>query len=198
MQETRVWSLIWEDPTFLRATGPMYNYWACALKPRSLNYGSLSPRVHALQQEKPLQWEAYTLKLKRSPHSPQLEKARAKQWKRSTAKIRKASKIWALGATVISLFLGPLGKQNLETPPYTHMFLYYKTWVHTNATIVQLHRTNSRLLTAHIWNSLSSKVRSLTAHLPDTYLLPALCLALQLHAWVGQFLGSKLKKRKRK
>ena len=25
---------------------------------------------------------------------------------------------------------------------------------------------------------------------------PALCLALQLHAWVGQFLGSKLKKKK--
>ena len=110
--------------------------------------------------------------MKHSPHSPQLEKACAKQWKRSTAKIRKESKIWALGATVISLFLGPFGKQNLETPPYTHMFLYYKTWVHTNATIVQLHRTNSRLLTAHIWNSLSSKVRSLTAHLPDAYLLP--------------------------
>ena len=112
--------------------------------------------------------------MKRSPHSPQLEKACAKQWKPSTAKKkkRKETNIWALGATVISLFLGPFGKQSLETPPYTHLFLYYKTWVHTNATIVQLHRINSRLLTAHIRNSLSSKVGILTAHLPDTYLLP--------------------------
>ena len=75
MQETRVWSLIWEDPTFLRATGPMYNYWACALKPRSLNYGSLSPRVHALQQEKPLQREVHLPQLESIPCLPQLEKS---------------------------------------------------------------------------------------------------------------------------
>ena len=34
------------------------------------------PRAHALQQEKPPQWEAHTPPLERSPHSPQLEKAR--------------------------------------------------------------------------------------------------------------------------
>ena len=38
----------------------------------SCNYGSPQPRAHALQQEKPLQWEACT---------PQLEKARAQQWR---------------------------------------------------------------------------------------------------------------------
>ena len=34
MQETRVGSLIWEDPTCLGATKPLpHNYWACALEP---------------------------------------------------------------------------------------------------------------------------------------------------------------------
>ena len=47
------------------------NYWAHVwqlLKP-------MNPRSHALQQEKPLQWEACTLQLESSPHSPQLEKS---------------------------------------------------------------------------------------------------------------------------
>ena len=38
MQETRVQSLIQEDPTCQGAAKPMcHNYWACALKPRSRN-----------------------------------------------------------------------------------------------------------------------------------------------------------------
>ena len=39
MQETRVQSLVWEDPTRLRATKPVsHNCWACALGPRNGNY----------------------------------------------------------------------------------------------------------------------------------------------------------------
>ena len=38
MQETQVWSLIWEDSTCCRATKPVpHNYWACALESRSRN-----------------------------------------------------------------------------------------------------------------------------------------------------------------
>ena len=37
------------------------------------------PRACALQQEKPAQWQALTPELERSPHSPQLGKARTKQ-----------------------------------------------------------------------------------------------------------------------
>ena len=54
MQETRVWSLIWEDPM------PQSN-WACV--PQLF---SLCSKAHALKQEKPLQWEAHALKLEES------------------------------------------------------------------------------------------------------------------------------------
>ena len=48
-----------------------------ALEPGSYNYGahvlqllkSASPRAHALQQEKPPQWEALVLQLEKSPHN---------------------------------------------------------------------------------------------------------------------------------
>ena len=53
------WSLGWEDPTCLGATKSMlHNYWACAL-----------------QQEKPLQWEARALPLESGPCLPQTEKS---------------------------------------------------------------------------------------------------------------------------
>ena len=53
-----------------------HNYWACALEPVSCNCWAhvlqlLKPmcsRAHAPQQEKPPQWEAYALKLEKSPH----------------------------------------------------------------------------------------------------------------------------------
>ena len=41
-----------------------------------------------LQQEKPLQWEAYASQLESSPCSPQLEKAHAQQRRPNTAKIK--------------------------------------------------------------------------------------------------------------
>ena len=74
MQGTRVRSLVWEDPTWHRATKPVHhNYWAHTLEPVSHNYWAhepqlltpratateaQAPRAHAPQQEKPPQWEA--------------------------------------------------------------------------------------------------------------------------------------------
>ena len=46
----------------------------------------------ALQQEKPLQWEASAPKPESSPHSPQLEKACAQQWRPSAAKSKYINK----------------------------------------------------------------------------------------------------------
>ena len=69
MQETRVQSLVQEDPTCRAATKPVYHsYWA-----------------RAPQQEKPPQWEACGLQLESSPHSLQLEKAYMQQRRPSTA-----------------------------------------------------------------------------------------------------------------
>ena len=45
-----------------------------------------TPRARALQQEKPLQWEAHSLQLESGPHSPQPEKARVQQQRPSAAK----------------------------------------------------------------------------------------------------------------
>ena len=96
MQETRVQSLIQEDPTCRRATKPMcHNCWACALEPVSHNYWARmpqllkprhnrvhmlqllspraatteahTPRAHAPQQEKPPQWEACALQQRVAP-----------------------------------------------------------------------------------------------------------------------------------
>ena len=58
-------------------------YWACALEPGSHNFWALQlqllkhecPRARALQQEKPLIWEACTPQLKSGPCSSQLEKS---------------------------------------------------------------------------------------------------------------------------
>ena len=67
MQETRVPSLVWEDPTCHRATKPMHHdYWACfrARQPQLLK--PFCPRAHAPQQEKPQKWEIFSLKLEKS------------------------------------------------------------------------------------------------------------------------------------
>ena len=86
MQDTRVPSLMWEDPSCWRATKPMgHNYSACALEPESCNYWvhvlqllkPICPRsmFHNKETEKPLQWEARVLQLENSPCLPQLEKS---------------------------------------------------------------------------------------------------------------------------
>ena len=64
MQETRVWSPVWEDPTCHGTTNPMYhNYWACTLGPVICNSWNAWPRVPAPEQEKLLPWEALTPQL---------------------------------------------------------------------------------------------------------------------------------------
>ena len=60
-----------------------HNYWACALEPRSHKYRAptqqlpkpMNPTAHALQQEKPPQWEAHAPQLESSTLLPQLEKS---------------------------------------------------------------------------------------------------------------------------
>ena len=68
MQGTWVRALVWEDPTWHRATKPLcHNYWACALEPTSHNYWAHAPRAHAPQQEKPPQWEAHASQQRVAP-----------------------------------------------------------------------------------------------------------------------------------
>ena len=63
MQGTRVWALVWEDPTCHRATKPVsHNYWACEpqlLSPHATTTEACAPRTRAPQQQKPPQWEAH-------------------------------------------------------------------------------------------------------------------------------------------
>ena len=48
LQETRVPSLVWEDPTGRGATKPMcYNHGACVLESGSCNFGSCSRVLHS-------------------------------------------------------------------------------------------------------------------------------------------------------
>ena len=52
MQETWVWSLIWEDPTCQGATEPViHNHWACALAPGAAAAEAHVPGVCALRWE---------------------------------------------------------------------------------------------------------------------------------------------------
>ena len=68
MQGTRVRSLARDNSMCCGATKLVYhNSWAHALEPGRHNYWAHMPRARALQQEKPLWWEAL---------EPQLEEAR--------------------------------------------------------------------------------------------------------------------------
>ena len=94
VQGTWVWALVWEDPTCCRATKPVcHKYWDCALEPASHNYWAC-----VLQLLKPARLdpcsatrEATAMRsprttTKSSPNSPQLEEARAQQWRPNAAK----------------------------------------------------------------------------------------------------------------
>ena len=62
---------------------------ATTTEPASHNYWAHVPRAHALQQEKPPQWEAHALHrtaMKSSPLSLQLEKASTQQPRPNAAK----------------------------------------------------------------------------------------------------------------
>ena len=85
-------------------------------------YWIRAPKAWA-PQEKPPQWEACAPQLESSPHSPQLEKACAQQWRPSTVKIQtnKLKKIFfkmvgsvlyaVLSCSVVSDSLQPHGLQ---------------------------------------------------------------------------------------
>ena len=84
MQETWLWSLVQQDPIYLRATKPVcHSFWACAREPGSCKYWvhgpqllkPVCPRACALQQGKPPQWEAQVQRLGSSPCSLKLEKS---------------------------------------------------------------------------------------------------------------------------
>ena len=77
MQKTFVWSLGQEDPTGHGTTKhEPHSYWACALEPGAAatepHAASTEAHVswaHAPQREKPLPWEAWSLRREKSPCS---------------------------------------------------------------------------------------------------------------------------------
>ena len=86
---TRVRALVREDPTCHGATKPMrHNYWACALEPTSHNYWAHEPQLLKPVRLEPLIHNKRSPRTatKSSSRSPQVEKARAQQWRPNTAK----------------------------------------------------------------------------------------------------------------
>ena len=94
MHGTWVRALVQEDPTCRGATKPVcHNYWACALEPMSHDYWAHAPQLlkptclePVLCNKRSHRNEKPTTATKSSPHSPQLEKARAQQQRSNTAK----------------------------------------------------------------------------------------------------------------
>ena len=88
MQRTRIRSLVWEDATCCRATKPVHhNHWGGVLEPTC--HSGWSPcTLESMLRNKRHQRSAKptTRQLGSSPHSPQLEKARAQQQRPSAAK----------------------------------------------------------------------------------------------------------------
>ena len=75
MQGTRVWALVWEDPTCRGANRPVsHNYWACAS-------GACAPPT----REATIVRGPHTV-MKSGPRLPQLEKALAQKRRPNTAK----------------------------------------------------------------------------------------------------------------
>ena len=73
-----------------------HSYWACALEPASHNYWAWVPQLlkpmrlePELHNERGHRNEKPTHRNENSPHSPQLEKARAQQQRPNTAQINK-------------------------------------------------------------------------------------------------------------
>ena len=76
MQGTRVWALVWEDPTSRGATKPMHhNYWACTLEPTSHNYWSPCASSPCFSTREATAMRSPHTATKSSLRSPQLEKA---------------------------------------------------------------------------------------------------------------------------
>ena len=68
-----IFNLLRNLHTVLHSSFMHHDYWACVLEPQLLK--PTCPRVHALQQEKPLQREVHLPQLESIPCLPQLEKS---------------------------------------------------------------------------------------------------------------------------
>ena len=95
MQGTRVRALVRQDPTCHGATKPRVpqllslHSRTCEpqlLSPCATTTEACTPRAHALQQREATAMRSPHTAMKSSPHSPQLEKARAQQRRPNTAK----------------------------------------------------------------------------------------------------------------
>ena len=94
MQGTRVWALVWEDPTCRGATKLMrHNFWACALEPASHNYWARAPQLlrpmhlqPMLRNKRSHHNEKPAHRTKSSPHSLLLEKPRVQQQRPNAVK----------------------------------------------------------------------------------------------------------------
>ena len=75
MQETWVWSVVWEDSTRCRAA-----------KPSTTTTEPAHPGVYAAWQENPPQWEAHEPQLESNSCLLQLEKVHVQQQRSSAAK----------------------------------------------------------------------------------------------------------------
>ena len=94
VQRTQVWSLVWEHPTCNGATQPVHHsYCACAVEPRSCNYGAILPKplkpVHPELLSKRSHYNEKPTTGKELPHSPQLEKSVCSYEDPAQPKIRK-------------------------------------------------------------------------------------------------------------
>ena len=86
MQETRVQALVREDPTCRRATKPVcQNYWARAPEPTCHNYWSPRALSPCSTTREATAMRSLHTATRSSPCSPQLEKARAQQWRPNAA-----------------------------------------------------------------------------------------------------------------
>ena len=84
IQGTRVRALVWEDPTYHRASKPVcHNYWAYAVEPKSHNYWGRELKLLKPTCLEPMLYN------KRSPYWLQLEKACMQQWRPDAAKNKK-------------------------------------------------------------------------------------------------------------
>ena len=93
MQGTWVQALVQEDPTCHGATKPVHhNYWTCTLEPMSHNYWSLHAESLCSATRENTTMRSLRTTMKSSPRSPQVEKARAQQWRHGAAKNKKKNK----------------------------------------------------------------------------------------------------------
>ena len=65
---------------------------ACSLEPGSYGYWARTLTTHALQHEKPPQWEVHSLQLKSSPHSPQGNKTKPMKRQRPSTQNKQINK----------------------------------------------------------------------------------------------------------